>query len=84
MQVFLDDFTVYIRKTEHFEHLRLCLELCRQGRLSRNPAKCAFGVASGALLGHIVSQYGIVVDPEKVKTIMEALVPTNAKALSRF
>ena len=24
-QVFLDDFAVYSRKTEHFEHLQLCL-----------------------------------------------------------
>ena len=34
MQVFLDDFVVYSRKTYHFNHLRLCLEWCRQGRLS--------------------------------------------------
>ena len=84
MQVFLDDFAVYSRKTEHFEHLRLCLEKCREGRLSLNPAKCAFGVTSGTLLGHIVSQEGIAVDPDKVKAILEAPAPTNAKALSRF
>ena len=28
MQVFLDDFADYSRETEHFEHLRLCLERC--------------------------------------------------------
>ena len=49
--------------------------------LSLNPTKCAFGVASGTLLGHIVSRNGITVNPNKVKAIMEALVPTNAKAL---
>ena len=84
MQVFLDDFAVYSRKADHFEHLRLCLEKCRKGRLSLNPAKCAFGVMSGTLLGHIVSQEGIAVDPDKVKAIIEATPPTNAKALSRF
>jgi hypothetical protein len=36
------------------------------------------------LLGHIVSKDGIAMDPDKVKTILEALVPHNAKALSRF
>ena len=55
MQVFLNDFVVYSRKSEHFEHLRLCLEKCRKGRLSLYPAKCAFGVTGGTLLGHIVS-----------------------------
>ena len=62
----------------------MCLERCRQGRLSLNPAKCAFGVTSGALLGHIVSKDGIAIDPDKVKAIMEAPAPNNGKALSRF
>ena len=84
MQVFLDDFAIYSRKTDHFDHLRLCLERCRQGRLSLNTAKCAFGVTSDTLLGHIVSEEGIAVDPDKVKAILEAPAPLNAKALSRF
>ena len=84
MQVFLDDFAVYSRHGEHLDHLRLCLEKCREYRLSLNPAKCVFGVASGNLLGHVVSREGIAVDPDKVKAILEAPAPTNAKALSRF
>ena len=47
-----------------------------------SPAKCTFRVTSGALLGHIVSQDGIVVDPDKVKAIVDAQAPTNAKGLS--
>ena len=84
MQVFLDDFAVYSRQMEHLDHLRLFLEKCREYRLSLNPAKCVFGVASGNLLGHIVSKEGIAVDPDKVRAILEAPAPTNAKALSRF
>ena len=84
MQVFLDDFAVYSRHGDHLDHLRLCLEKCREYRLSLNPAKCVFGVASGNLLGHVVSREGIAVDPDKVKAILEAPAPNNAKALSRF
>ena len=84
MQVFLNDFSIYSWKSEHFEHLQLCLEQCRKGWLSLNLAKCAFGVTSGALLGHIVGQEGIVVDPDKVRDLLEAPAPTNAKGLSRF
>ena len=62
--------------------LRLCLDRCRQARLSLNPAKCAFLVTNDNLLGHIVSQEGIVMDPDKVKAILNALAPSNAKALS--
>ena len=36
-----------------------------------NSSKCTFGVKSGKLLGFIVSQKGIEVDPEKVKAILE-------------
>ena len=84
MHIFLDDFSVYNRKADHFKHLRMCLEQCQQGRVSLNPAKCAFRVTSGTMLGHIVSREGIIVDPNKVKTILEASAPTNVKALSRF
>ena len=53
-------------------------------RLSLNLAKCVFRVASGNLLGHIVSKEGIVVNPDKVRAILKPPAPNNAKALSRF
>ena len=43
-----------------------------------------FEDTSGALLGHIVSEERIAIDPNKVKAILEAPARTNAKALSRF
>ena len=36
------------------------------------------------MLGHIVSKDGIAIDPNKVREILEAPAPSNAKALSRF
>ena len=36
------------------------------------------------LLGYIVCREGVAVDPDKVKTILEAPALTNAKALNRF
>ena len=84
MQVFLDDFAVYWMRANNLGHLRVCLEWCRSTWLSRNPAKCVFGFTNGALLGHIVSQDGIAVDPGKIKAIVEAPAPCNTKALSCF
>ena len=46
--------------------------------------KCVFEVTSGNLQGHIVSKDGIAVDTNKVREILEAPAPSNAKALSRF
>ena len=84
MQVFLYDFTVYRTWNNHFHHLRLCLERCCATRLSLNPAKCAFGVTSGTLLGHIVSREGIAVDSGKIDAIIKSPTPKNVKALGRF
>ncbi|XP_070050206.1 uncharacterized protein [Nicotiana tomentosiformis] len=45
--------------------------------LKLNPAKYAFGVPSGKLLGFIVSQRGIELDPSKIKAIQELPPPKN-------
>ena len=84
MQVFLDDFAVHGTPKGHLHHLCLCLERCRIARLSLNPAKCAFGVTSGTLLGHIVRKEGIAVDPRKIDAIKKSPTPKNAKALGQF
>ena len=84
MQVFFDDFAVYNRKVDHLDHLRLCMEKCRGYRLSLNLEKCVFRITSGTLLGHIDNKDGIEVNPDKVKAILEAPTPMNAKDLSWF
>ncbi|XP_070008250.1 uncharacterized mitochondrial protein AtMg00860-like [Nicotiana sylvestris] len=47
----------------------------RRYNLKLNPAKCAFGVPSGKLLGFIVSRRGIELDPSKIKAIQELTLP---------
>ena len=64
--------------------LRLCLECCCVAHLNLNPTKCAFNVTSGELLDHIVSCEGIAVDLGKIKAIIMAPTPKNAKVLSHF
>ena len=49
-----------------------------------NPKKCVFGVTSGKLLGHIVSQKGIEIDPDKVKAIREMPAPKTEKEVRGF
>ena len=52
--------------------------------LRLNPNKCTFGVRSGKLLGFIVSEKGIEVDPAKVKAIQEMPEPRTEKEVSGF
>ena len=49
-----------------------------------NPKKCTFGVTSGKLLGHMVSERGIEVDPDKIKAILDMLAPKTEKEIRSF
>ena len=49
-----------------------------------NHKKCTFGVTSGKLLGHIVSEHDIEVDPEKIKAILDMPTPRNKKEIRGF
>jgi hypothetical protein len=54
LEVYLDDWKIYILLKEHVEVLRLMLERCRQCQISLNIRKCIFGTLFGILLGHTV------------------------------
>ena len=49
-----------------------------------NPSKCTFGVSAGKFMGFMVSQRGIEVSPDQVKTIMETPPPRSKKELQRL
>ena len=49
-----------------------------------NPAKCSFGVKSGKLLGFVISNKGIEVDPDKVKAIQAMTAPKTKKEVRGF
>ena len=53
-------------------------------KLRLNPNKCTFGVRSGKLLGFVVSDKGIQVDPAKVKAIQEMSTPKTEEEVSGF
>ena len=50
-------------------------------QLRLNQKKCAFGITSGKLLGYIIFEKGIEVDPKKVQAIKEMPPPRNIKKL---
>jgi hypothetical protein len=56
----------------------------RKVNIKLNPAKCAFGVPSGKLLGFLVSHRGIEANPDKVKTIEEMRPPRNLKEMQHL
>ena len=49
-----------------------------------NPSKCAFGVSAGKFLGFIVNSQGIEANPEKIKAMLDMLLPSNIKDIQRL
>jgi hypothetical protein len=75
---YLDDLTSRSKKrTQHLDDLRIIFQRCLQYNIRLNPLKCVFYVTGGRLLGFIVSQSGITVDPLKVQAITEIPPPRN-------
>ena len=70
VEVYVDDILAKSKKEEdHVEVLRRLFERLQKYQLKLNPTKCSFGVKTGKLLGFIVSDRGIKVDPDKAKAI---------------
>jgi len=80
IEVYVDDMIAKSRsEEEHLVNLRKLFERLRKFKLRLNPAKCTFGVRFGKLLGFIVSQRGIEVDPDKVRAILKMPYPHTEK-----
>ena len=80
VEVYVDDMIMKSQgKVDHLAALERFFERIRKFRLRLNPKKCTFGVTFGKLLGHMVSERGIEVDPDKIKAILDTLVPRTKK-----
>ena len=78
--VYLDDIIVFSKTDEeHIEHLKLTFEKCRKYGLSLNPKKSQFTLRKGKLLGHIVTQEGVRIDPKWVEVINHVSLLRNKK-----
>eukprot|EP00253_Pinus_taeda_P002656 PITA_02656 len=83
--VYLDDITVFSKKEEdHLKHLERILLKCRRFGISLNPTKSIFALTSGKLLGHIISEEGIRIDPNRVSAIQKLDLPRNKKEIQSF
>ena len=72
------------KQADLLEDLRETFDNLRTYRMKLNPKKCVFGVPAGKLLGFIVSERGIEVNPEKIKAILNITRPTCLKDVQRL
>jgi hypothetical protein len=85
IEIYQDDLIVGSKdRKDHLSHLRIVFERCRKYGISLNPKKFVFGIDEGKLLGHVASQGGVSIDPERVQSIKDVRPPINKKSLQSF
>ena len=85
VEVYVDGTIVKSKDREsHTVNLRKFFERIKEYRLRLNPQKCTFGVIAGKLLGFLVSDRGIEVNPSKIKAILKMLPPKSEKEIRSF
>jgi hypothetical protein len=83
--VFLDDILVYSNSKEEHEHyLILVLQLLREHQLYAKISKCYVYQEPIHYLGHIISEQGITINPEKIEAIRGWKTPMNVSKVRYF
>jgi hypothetical protein len=83
--VFIDDILIYSKnEEEHAQHLWIVLTRLREHQLYAKFSKCAFWLEEIQFLGHVLSANEIVVDPSKVKDILEWKPSTTVDQVRSF
>lgn len=78
--VFFDDILIYSRSfEEHIALLRQVLELLQRDQWQVKLSKCVFAQRQLKYLGHMISEQGVVTDPEKVQAVSQWPVPTSVR-----
>jgi hypothetical protein len=61
----------------HLQKFRLFFQKCKEYGISLNPNKCTFKVFLRMILGFIVSKEGKILDPKKIRVIVNMSLPKN-------
>jgi len=82
---YLDDIVIFARTPEELlERLRVVLNRLREVGLKVKPSKCALFQTHIHFLGHLISEYGVDPQPEKIKAIQEWPRPKCLKEVRAF
>ena len=84
IRVYIDDFCIYSSRALHLERVNEGLSRLAQMGGQLNMAECHIGETQVTLLGHVVSEAGIQVDPSKVSAILALSSPATIKDLTSF
>jgi len=85
VRVYLDDIIIYSKSLkEHINHVRTVLKILIDNGLYAKLEKCEFHVTETTFLGFTVSNKGLTMDKNKVKSVLDWPSPKNVKELQSF
>ena len=81
--VYLDDIIIFSDSIEeHVNHIRTAFNILRKEKLYLRPSKMQFFTEELKILGHIIDDKGISMDPHKVDKVLNWKAPSNKDLLS--
>lgn len=85
LDVYLDDILIYSDTLrEHVQHVRTVVDILQREKLYLNADKLKFLSPELKVLGRIVDNDGIRMDPDKVTSVLNWKVPTSKPLLQAF
>lgn len=83
--IHIDDMLIFGSDTqEHDSRLREVLSKLKDAGVTLNKEKCEFGVPRVKFLGHIIDQFGVRPDPEKIEAIVKMDHPKTVTEVRQF
>ena len=83
--IFIDDVIIFGRTyEEHLENLKLVFDRIRSASLKLAPKKCHFFKRKVKYVGHVVSEAGVEIDPDKTTKVTNWPTPKTPEDVRRF
>ena len=82
---YLDDIIIFSKTEEkQLQHLEIIFETLHEASLKLKRSKCSFMKMHTEYLGHLTSEMGIELMPDKLSAIKEMPAPRNPKEIKQF
>ena len=85
IKIYMDDLIIHSEGFEqHIEHLNVLFAILNKHNLKLNIDKCHFAKNTIKYLGHIISNEGIMPDPDKISVVENFPIPSTKREVRSF